>query len=76
MIFTETSINGLQQINALAMLRRLDCLTINEGNPVTSFTLWRPYTLFRLAHLSIRKINDIDVSNSDDCFYDDDDDDD
>lgn len=65
LIFTETSINSLQQINALSMLRRLDCLTINEGNSVTSFTLWKPYTLFRLAHLSIRKINDVDVTAED-----------
>lgn len=60
--FTETNIKGLQQINSLSLLRRLDQLSIsNEGNPVTSFTLWKPYVLFRLAHFSIRKINDIEV---------------
>ena len=34
----------------------------SEGNSVTTFTLWRPYVLFRLAHFSLRKINDIEVS--------------
>ncbi|XP_048583494.1 leucine-rich repeat-containing protein 49 isoform X2 [Nematostella vectensis] len=66
LIFTETSINNLQQINALAMLRRLETLVIHtDRNPVTEFTLWRPYVLFRLAHLSLTKINDIEVTAAD-----------
>lgn len=61
--FTETNIKGLQQINCLSLLRRLEHLNIsNEGNPITSFTLWKPYVLFRLAHFSLRKINDVEVS--------------
>jgi len=64
--FAETNIKALQQINSLSLLRRLDYLNINnEGNPVTSFTLWKPYVLFRLAHFSLRKINDIEVTAED-----------
>lgn len=64
--FTETNIKSLQQINSLSLLRRLDHLSISsEGNPVTTFTLWRPYVLFRLAHFSLRKINDIEVTAED-----------
>ena len=62
--FTETNIKGLQQINCLSLLRRLEHLSISsEGNPITSFTLWKPYVLFRLAHFSLRKINDVEVSS-------------
>lgn len=61
--FTETNIKGLQQINCLSLLRRLEHLSISsEGNPITSFTLWKPYVLFRLTHFSLRKINDVEVS--------------
>ena len=63
LVFTETNIRALHQMNSLSLLRRLDHLSItDEGNPVTSFSLWRPYVLFRLAHFSLRKINDIEVS--------------
>ena len=63
LIFTETNIKSLQQINCLSLLRRLEHISISiEGNPITSFTLWKPYVLFRLAHFSLRKINDIEVS--------------
>lgn len=62
--FTETNIKGLQQTNCLSLLRRLEHLSISsEGNPITSFTLWKPYVLFRLAHFSLRKINDVEVSS-------------
>lgn len=64
--FTETNIKGLQQINCLSLLRRLEHLSISsEGNPITSFTLWKPYVLFRLAHFSLRKINDVEVTAED-----------
>ncbi|KAL9986928.1 hypothetical protein ACROYT_G001144 [Oculina patagonica] len=64
--FTETNIKGLQQINCLSLLKRLEHLCISsEGNPITSFTLWKPYILFRLAHFSLRKINDIEVTAED-----------
>ena len=48
-------------MNALAVIKHLECLTINDDNPVTSFALWKPYILFRLAHLSLRQLNDIQV---------------
>ncbi|KAH9494929.1 Leucine-rich repeat-containing protein 49 [Bulinus truncatus] len=66
LVFTSTNIHSLQQINALSLVRRLDNLTIDlDGNPVTKFTLWRMYTVFRLAHFALKKINDIEVSSSD-----------
>jgi len=66
LVFTETNIRGLQQINCLSLLRRLEHLSISsEGNPITSFTLWKPYVLFRLAHFSLRTINDIEVTAED-----------
>ncbi|XP_031566917.1 leucine-rich repeat-containing protein 49-like [Actinia tenebrosa] len=66
LIFTETQINSLRQINALCSLRKLDFLTINnEGNPVTKYTLWKHYTLFRLSHFSLSKINDIEITAED-----------
>lgn len=66
LIFTETNIKSLQQINCLSLLRRLEHISIStEGNPITSFTLWKPYVLFRLAHFSLRKINDIEVTAED-----------
>ncbi|ESP05320.1 hypothetical protein LOTGIDRAFT_208342 [Lottia gigantea] len=66
LVFSATNIHSLQQINALSHVRRLDNLTIDlDGNPVTKFTLWRMYTIFRLAHFSLKKINDIEVSPSD-----------
>ncbi|XP_070543525.1 leucine-rich repeat-containing protein 49-like isoform X2 [Ptychodera flava] len=65
-LFGAANISCFQHINALSVLRRLDNLTISsEGNPITMFTLWKPYTLFRLAHFSLRKINDVDVTAAD-----------
>ncbi|XP_021354461.1 leucine-rich repeat-containing protein 49-like isoform X2 [Mizuhopecten yessoensis] len=64
--FSATNIKSLSQINALSNIRRLDNLTIDlDGNPVTKFTLWRVYVIFRLAHFALKKINDIEVSASD-----------
>ncbi|XP_068694422.1 leucine-rich repeat-containing protein 49-like [Montipora foliosa] len=66
LIFMETNIKALQQINSLSLLRRLDYLSISEeGNPVMSFSLLKPYVLFRLAHFSLRRINDIEVTTED-----------
>ncbi|XP_048258880.1 leucine-rich repeat-containing protein 49-like isoform X2 [Haliotis rufescens] len=66
LVFSSTNINSLQQINALSNIRRIDNLTIDlDGNPVTKFTLWRMYTIFRLAHFSLKKINDVEVSPTD-----------
>ncbi|XP_005090720.3 leucine-rich repeat-containing protein 49, partial [Aplysia californica] len=66
LVFCSTNIHSLRQINALSAVRRLDNLTIDlDGNPVTKFTLWRMYTVFRLAHFALKKINDVEVSSGD-----------
>ncbi|CAL1537613.1 unnamed protein product [Lymnaea stagnalis] len=66
LVFCSTNIHSLQQINSLSLVRRLDNLTIDlDGNPVTKFTLWRMYTVFRLAHFALKKINDVEVSSGD-----------
>ncbi|KAK7486768.1 hypothetical protein BaRGS_00021915, partial [Batillaria attramentaria] len=66
LVFANTNVHSLQQISALSTVRSLDSLTIAlDGNPVTKFTLWRLFTVFRLAHFTLRKINDVEVSSSD-----------
>lgn len=65
LVFSSTNINSLQQINALSAIKHLEGLTIKDGNPVTSFTLWKPYILYRLAHLSLRQLNDVEVTAED-----------
>ncbi|XP_056022971.1 leucine-rich repeat-containing protein 49-like isoform X6 [Ostrea edulis] len=64
--FSSTNIQSLVQINALSTVRRLDNLTIDlDGNPITKFTLWRMYVIFRLAHFALKKINDVEISAAD-----------
>ncbi|XP_066199056.1 leucine-rich repeat-containing protein 49 isoform X2 [Saccopteryx leptura] len=64
--FKETNLAMLQQFNALALLRRVDQLTVDpQGNPVVSFTLWKYYVLFRLSHFSLQKINGTEVTRND-----------
>ncbi|XP_062612472.1 leucine-rich repeat-containing protein 49-like isoform X3 [Saccostrea cucullata] len=64
--FSSTNIRSLDQINALSSVRRLDNLNINlDGNPITKFTLWRMYVIFRLAHFTLKKINDVEISAAD-----------
>ncbi|XP_070206468.1 leucine-rich repeat-containing protein 49-like isoform X2 [Littorina saxatilis] len=66
LMFSNTNIHSLQQINALTAVRSLHELTIGlDGNPVTKFTLWRLYTIYRLSHFNLKKINEVDVSSSD-----------
>ena len=50
---------GLEQLNALAQIATpLHSLTITPwGNPITRLTLFRPYALYRLHHLSLSKLN-------------------
>lgn len=64
LVLKEVNLHSLAQLNALSQMRRLESISIeiSPGNPVTQFSLWRPYLLFRLAHFSIRKINGTDVS--------------
>ncbi|XP_071794627.1 leucine-rich repeat-containing protein 49-like isoform X3 [Asterias amurensis] len=62
----ECNLNSLQQLNALTSLRRLESISLtDEGNPLTMFSLWKPYLLFRLSHLSIKQINNKQVSELD-----------
>lgn len=63
--FSSTNIRSLVQINALSAVRRLDNLNIDlDGNPITKFTLWRMFVIFRLAHFALKKINDVEVKKS------------
>ncbi|KAL8570755.1 hypothetical protein ACOMHN_006905 [Nucella lapillus] len=66
LIFGNTNVHSLQQISALSAVRTLDQLTIElDGNPVTKFTLWRLFTVHRLSHFNLKKINGVEVSTSD-----------
>ncbi|XP_076444066.1 leucine-rich repeat-containing protein 49-like isoform X2 [Babylonia areolata] len=66
LIFSNTNVHSLQQINALSAVRSLDQLTVElDGNPVTKFTLWRLYTVYRLAHFNLKRINGVEVSPAD-----------
>eukprot|EP00794_Sanderia_malayensis_P009894 gene9894-10907_t len=63
--FKETNISHFGQINALALLDRLEELYIEEGNPIVEFSLWKPYIFFRLSHLSLNKLNGVEVTTTD-----------
>ncbi|XP_060602229.1 leucine-rich repeat-containing protein 49-like isoform X4 [Ruditapes philippinarum] len=66
LVFSSTNICSFTQLNALTSLRRLDNLMIElEGNPVTRYTLWKSYLLFRLAHFALKRINNVEVTASD-----------
>ncbi|XP_064618842.1 leucine-rich repeat-containing protein 49-like isoform X2 [Lineus longissimus] len=66
LIFSATNIHNLHQINALASMRRLDNIFIElDGNPVTQFSLWKTYLLYRLAHFALKKINNVDITLTD-----------
>ncbi|XP_076465763.1 leucine-rich repeat-containing protein 49-like isoform X2 [Babylonia areolata] len=66
LIFGNTNVHSLQQISALSVVRSLEQLTIElDGNPVTKFTLWRLFTLHRLSHFNLKKINGVEVSTAD-----------
>ncbi|XP_013403685.1 leucine-rich repeat-containing protein 49 isoform X1 [Lingula anatina] len=66
LIFQATNIESFHQLNALSSVRRLDNLVIDpEGNPVTQLSLWKLYTVFRLAHFSLKKINNVEVTSAD-----------
>lgn len=68
-MFSNTNIHSLQQINALTAVRSLHELTIGlDGNPVTKFTLWRLYTIYRLSHFNLKKINEVDVRRESDSI--------
>ena len=68
LIFDETNLRQLRQLNALSQLRKLEQLNIKScGNPlVSNMKLWRLYVLYRLSHFNIRVINDVPVSSEHD----------
>ena len=57
--FECVDMTGLEEVNALAELSTpLQSLTITPwGNPITRHTLFRPYTLYRLHHLNLSRLN-------------------
>ncbi|XP_065060475.1 leucine-rich repeat-containing protein 49-like [Rhopilema esculentum] len=64
--FGETNICHFNQISALANLRALEELVIEEaGNTITEFSMWKPFVLYRLSHLSLQKINGSEVTTRD-----------
>lgn len=67
MVFECTNMVGLEQLNALAQLTTpLHSITIaTHGNPITRLTNFRPYLLYRLAHLRLAQVNGEQVSDED-----------
>nr|XP_026691632.1 leucine-rich repeat-containing protein 49 isoform X2 [Ciona intestinalis] len=67
LILKEVNLHSLQQLNALSQMKRLETLSVEcgPGNPVTQFSLWKSYVIFRLSHLSLAKLNGEEVSAAD-----------
>ncbi|XP_039247588.2 leucine-rich repeat-containing protein 49-like [Styela clava] len=65
LILREVNLHSLPQLNALAQLRRLESISIEcgPGNPVTQYSLWRSYLLFRLSHFELQRINNEKVTS-------------
>ena len=62
LVFLETNLSRLPQLEALAQVRRLDQLTIHpEGNPVVSLALWRSFLIYRLHHFNLQRVNGLEV---------------
>lgn len=61
-VFRETNISALGQLNALAEIQGIVSLTIEaEGNPICTKP-WRLYAVYRLAHWGVKMINDKPVA--------------
>lgn len=61
-VFKETNITCLGQLNALAELQGLTSLAIDpEGNPIVE-KAWENYAIYRLAHWGLKIINEREVS--------------
>lgn len=61
-VFRETNITSLGQLNALAEIQGIVSLTIEaEGNPICA-KQWRLYAIYRLAHWGVKTINDAPVT--------------
>lgn len=64
LVFKETNITSLGQLNALAEMQGLTSLAIDpEGNPVIEKE-WESYAIYRLAHWGLKVINDKEVSKN------------
>lgn len=62
LIFCETNIHCLGQLNALAEVQGFITLKLeNEGNPICN-KKWRHYAVYRLSHWGLKTINDVEVS--------------
>lgn len=62
LIFRETNINCLGQLNALADVQGFTSLQIDsEGNPICQKE-WQSYAIYRLAHWGLKTINGKDVT--------------
>lgn len=65
LIFRETNINCLGQLNALADVQGFTSLQIDsEGNPICQKE-WQSYAIYRLAHWGLKTINGKDVTEDD-----------
>ncbi|KAJ8924344.1 hypothetical protein NQ315_007140 [Exocentrus adspersus] len=65
LIFKETNITCIGQINALAEVQGFTSLYIDyEGNPICEKN-WKSYAIFRLAHWGLKIINDQEISQED-----------
>lgn len=65
LIFRETNINCLGQLNALADVQGFTSLQIDEeGNPICQKE-WRSYAIYRLSHWGLKTINGKEVTEGD-----------
>ena len=60
--FEATNITSLNEINALALMRRMSHIHIGDGNPITDSRFWKEYIVFRMKPLKLSTINDEQVS--------------
>nr|CAI5867843.1 unnamed protein product [Callosobruchus analis] len=62
LVFKETNINCLGQLNALAEVQGFSSLSIDsEGNPICQKE-WRMYAIYRLAHWGLKIINEKEIT--------------
>nr|CAH7712875.1 unnamed protein product [Callosobruchus chinensis] len=62
LVFKETNIHCLGQLNALAEIQGFSSLSIDtEGNPICQKE-WRMYAIYRLAHWGLKIINEQEIT--------------
>jgi len=62
--FEATNITSLNEINALALMRRMSHIHIGDGNPITDSLFWKEYVVFKMKPLKLSTINDEQISIS------------